>query len=90
MALISILKLEVGYLEGDEDKSMGRIGVGHFRGIYIANEKKNRFLVRGQAANDPWLWALQDHQVDKSMLLEVSEAEPSTVDEQNGGIGERG
>jgi 2,3-bisphosphoglycerate-dependent phosphoglycerate mutase len=43
---------------------------GHFRGIYIADERKKRsFLERRRAANDPWLWALHDHQVEESMLL---------------------
>jgi len=46
-------------------------GVGKFRGIYISDERKKRsFLERRRAANDPWLWALHDHQVDASMLAE--------------------
>ena len=41
-----------------------------FRGVYIADERKKRcFLERRRAANDPWLWALADHQVSRSMLL---------------------
>ena len=49
---------------------MDRIGVGRFRGIYIADERKKRsFLERRRAANDPWLWALHDHQVGQDMLL---------------------
>jgi 2,3-bisphosphoglycerate-dependent phosphoglycerate mutase len=47
-----------------------KIGVGNkFRGIYISDErKKTSFLERRRAANDPWLWALHDHQVTESML----------------------
>ena len=49
---------------------MDRIGAGRFRGIYIADERKKRsFLERRRAANDPWLWALHDHQVGQDMLL---------------------
>jgi hypothetical protein len=40
-----------------------------FRGIYISDDRKKRsFLERRRAANDPWLWALHDDQVSKSML----------------------
>lgn len=47
-----------------------RIALGRFRGIYIADERKKRsFLERRRAANDPWLWALHDHQVARSMLV---------------------
>lgn len=46
------------------------IGLGLFRGIYISDERKKRsFLERRRAANDPWLWALHDHQVAESMLV---------------------
>jgi len=42
---------------------------GKFRGAYISDAKKERnFLERRRAANDPWLWALWDHQVTKRML----------------------
>jgi 2,3-bisphosphoglycerate-dependent phosphoglycerate mutase len=42
----------------------------HFRGTYISDERKKRnFLERQRAANDPWLWALHDHQVAQSMLV---------------------
>jgi hypothetical protein len=41
-----------------------------FRGVYIDDERKRRnFLERRRAANDPWLWALHDDQVSRSMLL---------------------
>jgi 2,3-bisphosphoglycerate-dependent phosphoglycerate mutase len=47
------------------------IGLGKFRGIYISDERKKRsFLERRRTANDPWLWALHDHQVARSMLIE--------------------
>jgi hypothetical protein len=43
---------------------------GRFRGVFIADERKKRsFLERRRAANDPWLWALHDDQVDQSMLV---------------------
>jgi 2,3-bisphosphoglycerate-dependent phosphoglycerate mutase len=46
-------------------------GLGKFRGIYITDERKKRsFLERRRTANDPWLWALHDHQVARSMLIE--------------------
>jgi 2,3-bisphosphoglycerate-dependent phosphoglycerate mutase len=44
--------------------------LGQFRGTYISDERKKRsFLERRRAANDPWLWALHDHQVARSMLV---------------------
>jgi 2,3-bisphosphoglycerate-dependent phosphoglycerate mutase len=47
---------------------------GKFRGIYITDQRKKRsFLERRRAANDPWLWALHDDQVDKNMLLNIEE-----------------
>ena len=43
---------------------------GKFRGVFIADERKKRgFLERRRAANDPWLWALHDDQVDTSILV---------------------
>lgn len=61
----------------DIDKSTGRVvssaesTSGTFRGIYISDERKKRnFLERRRAANDPWLWALYDHQVTRSMLVD--------------------
>jgi 2,3-bisphosphoglycerate-dependent phosphoglycerate mutase len=55
------------------------IAAGKFRGIYISDERKKRsFLERRRAANDPWMWALHDHQVKASMLV------GNTVDEPNG------
>lgn len=45
---------------------------GLFRGIFIADERKQQsFLERRRAANDPWLWALHDDQVAPSVLLNV-------------------
>lgn len=42
----------------------------NFRGTYITDERKKRnFLERRRAANDPWLWALHDSQVARSMLV---------------------
>lgn len=42
-----------------------------FRGVYISDERKKRnFLERRRAANDPFLWALHDHQVARGMLLD--------------------
>ena len=44
---------------------------GHFHGVYITDDRKRRnFLERRRQANDPWLWALHDDQVAKSMLVE--------------------
>ena len=41
-----------------------------FRGIYISDDRKKRsFLERRRAANDPWLWALHDDQVARTMLM---------------------
>jgi hypothetical protein len=52
------------------EESSKRIGHGNFRGIYISDERKKRnFLERRRAANDPWLWALHDEQVARSMLV---------------------
>jgi Histidine phosphatase superfamily (branch 1) len=57
------------------DAEIDTIGVGKFRGIYIADERKKRsFLERRRAANDPFVWALHDHQVKRSMLVESEEA----------------
>ncbi|GKZ00674.1 hypothetical protein MPSEU_001019500 [Mayamaea pseudoterrestris] len=57
---------------------------GQFRGIYIADERKKRsFLERRRASNDPWLWALHDDQVDKSMLLNPEADDATSVDAMN-------
>lgn len=54
---------------------------GTFSGMYITNERNKRnFLERRRAANDPWLWALHDYQVERSMLLE-EEPQDDVVDE---------
>ena len=43
---------------------------GVFRGTYISDESKKRnFLERRRAANDPFLWALHDHEVTEQMLF---------------------
>ena len=56
-------------VSGPIDRSSDVIGIGKFRGIYISDERKKRsFLERRRAANDPWMWALHDHQVAVSML----------------------
>lgn len=59
---------------------------GAFRGVYIADERKKRsFLERRRAANDPWLWALHDDQVDQSMLVSSEPSEvvdPDSVDRE--------
>jgi bisphosphoglycerate-dependent phosphoglycerate mutase family 1 len=58
----------------DIDKTTGQVvgeeeSIGGFRGLYITDERKQRsFLERRRAANDPWLWALHDHQVATSLL----------------------
>jgi 2,3-bisphosphoglycerate-dependent phosphoglycerate mutase len=57
-------------LSSRNDDSSKRIGHGDFRGIYISDERRKRnFLERRRAANDPWLWALHDEQVARSMLV---------------------
>lgn len=53
---------------------------GSFRGVYISDDRKKRnYLERRRAANDPFLWALYDHQVASSMLVgnNSTEAAPS-------------
>ena len=53
-----------------DKESLGGVGHGKFRGIYISDDRKKRnFLERRRAANDPWLWALHDNQVARSMLV---------------------
>lgn len=43
---------------------------GKFRGTYISDDNKKRnFLERRRAANDPFLWALNDHEVTSRMLI---------------------
>jgi 2,3-bisphosphoglycerate-dependent phosphoglycerate mutase len=43
---------------------------GKFRGTYISDDRKKRnFLERRRAANDPFLWALHDHEVSRRMLI---------------------
>lgn len=53
------------------EEKLDVIAPGRFRGVYISDERKKRsFLERRRAANDPWLWALHDHQVAKSLLVD--------------------
>lgn len=52
---------------------------GAFRGVYISDDRKKRsFLERRRAANDPWLWALHDDQVSKSLLVKDGEDDASS------------
>jgi 2,3-bisphosphoglycerate-dependent phosphoglycerate mutase len=58
---------------------------GSFRGIYITDESKKRnFVERRRAANDPFLWALHDHEVSSKMLFgtedALSDVEPEGLD----------
>lgn len=59
---------------------------GKFRGIYISDDhKKRNFLERRRAANDPFLWALHDHEVTSQMLIgnvdkAVEEVAPEGLD----------
>ena len=56
-----------------------------FRGVYISDERKKRsFLERRRAANDPWLWALHDHQVAESLLIDVDEKEDGSGEGMEG------
>lgn len=63
---------------GRKDSSIVN-GIGRFRGVYIADERKKRsFLERRRAANDPYLWALRDEQVARHMLVnDDSKDEPT-------------
>jgi 2,3-bisphosphoglycerate-dependent phosphoglycerate mutase len=63
-----------GQSDANRSGNHGGLGTGVFRGVYIADERKKRsFLERRRAANDPWLWALHDHQVERSMLVAPNE-----------------
>lgn len=56
-----------------------------FSGIYISDERKKRnFLERRRAANDPWLWALHDDQVARSMLLGDEEVGQEAIEGLDG------
>jgi 2,3-bisphosphoglycerate-dependent phosphoglycerate mutase len=69
-AVISSSNDNTTTINNDRMRDSDRIGLGNFRGIYISDERKKRsFLERRRAANDPWLWALHDHQVAREMLL---------------------
>lgn len=70
----------ISHVAGDDAGArFDRIGTGKFRGIYISDERKKRsFLERRRAANDPWLWALHDHQVARSMLVGGVEEDQGT------------
>jgi len=66
----------------DQDAS-DKIGAGLFRGIYISDErKKTSFLERRRAANDPWRWALHDHQVTESMLVSDDDENNETIERE--------
>jgi 2,3-bisphosphoglycerate-dependent phosphoglycerate mutase len=58
-----------------------------FRGIYISDERKKKsFLERRRATNDPWLWALHDHQVTNSMLVTDDEDDDVSASEGMEGL----
>jgi 2,3-bisphosphoglycerate-dependent phosphoglycerate mutase len=63
-----------------------KIAVGSkFRGLYISDERKKKsFLERRRATNDPWLWALHDHQVTNSMLVSNDEDDGDTDTDEQG------
>lgn len=74
----------------DLDRETGKVvrsadhqeGTGAFSGCYITDErKKHSFLERRRASNDPFLWALHDHQVATSLLHEQEEGFPDIEEE---------
>jgi 2,3-bisphosphoglycerate-dependent phosphoglycerate mutase len=70
---------------GDRESSESRVVHGKFRGIYITDERKKRnFLEWRRAANDPWLWALQDNQVARSMLVDEDGDEEGALEGMDG------
>uniref|UniRef100_A0A7S1Y2D5 Phosphoglycerate mutase n=1 Tax=Grammatophora oceanica TaxID=210454 RepID=A0A7S1Y2D5_9STRA len=70
--------------EDDFVKVKDKDALGNFRGVYISDERKKRsFLERRRAANDPWLWALHDHQVGREMLV-PEQKEGAAEDEPEG------
>jgi 2,3-bisphosphoglycerate-dependent phosphoglycerate mutase len=76
---------EVLFSSLDDAGKSDVIGKGSFRGIYISDERKKRsFLERRRAANDPWVWALHDHQVARSMLVGNSSERDGDFDEVGG------
>ena len=73
----------------DIDKTTGQVlndeggGAGRFSGVYIADERKKRsFLERRRAANDPWLWALHDNQVSRSLLVDDGTSDEGEFQEE--------
>ena len=56
----------------DIDNKTGKVALpdpGKFRGTYISDDMtKRNFLERRRAAQDPWLWALKDDDVEEEML----------------------
>jgi len=56
----------------DIDNETGKVALpnpGTFRGTYISDDMtKRNFLERRRAAQDPWLWALKDDDVEEGML----------------------
>ena len=58
---------------------------GEFRGKYIYDDlKKRTFLERRRAAQDPWLWALRDDDVEEEMLLKErrESLDAATIEEE--------
>eukprot|EP00518_Triparma_eleuthera_P020288 CAMPEP_0197552462 /NCGR_PEP_ID=MMETSP1320-20131121/5934_1 /TAXON_ID=91990 /ORGANISM="Bolidomonas sp., Strain RCC2347" /LENGTH=326 /DNA_ID=CAMNT_0043113041 /DNA_START=203 /DNA_END=1183 /DNA_ORIENTATION=- len=58
---------------------------GEFRGKYIYDDlKKRTFLERRRAAQDPWLWALRDDDVEEEMLLKERQEslDAATIEEE--------
>lgn len=74
------ISLDTGAVVVVPDSHGGAVRGGTFRGTYISDDRKKRnFLERRRAANDPFLWALHDHEVTRGMLIgddTVDEAAP--------------
>ena len=71
----------------DIDNKTGKVvdnkkPAGSFRGKFIYDDlKKRSFLERRRAAQDPWLWALRDDDVEEGMLNKKSLDEISIEEE---------
>ncbi|GMI02268.1 hypothetical protein TrVE_jg7902 [Triparma verrucosa] len=71
----------------DIDNKTGKVvdnkkPAGSFRGKFIYDDlKKRSFLERRRAAQDPWLWALRDDDVEEGMLNKKSLNEISIEEE---------
>eukprot|EP00549_Striatella_unipunctata_P025356 CAMPEP_0118686666 /NCGR_PEP_ID=MMETSP0800-20121206/7943_1 /TAXON_ID=210618 ORGANISM="Striatella unipunctata, Strain CCMP2910" /NCGR_SAMPLE_ID=MMETSP0800 /ASSEMBLY_ACC=CAM_ASM_000638 /LENGTH=180 /DNA_ID=CAMNT_0006583743 /DNA_START=307 /DNA_END=849 /DNA_ORIENTATION=- len=60
---------DVNVATGKLEKQNNTNDSGVFGGTYISDSRKQRsFLERRRAADDPWLWALDDDQVSYQML----------------------